>query len=225
MRDKGEMRQRRAGSDNLGAGDADAGIGLLGHMGVDVGWAARGAGSHVAVDRRLHDRVVDERHPLLAEAVPAARILVVGLVELGIGAESGEKRRLVVWRAAEPAISQPRPRGDRVASSYLFLGRTRRHEIAVSEAAPFGRAAQRILLLGVVAMQRVVKPRNHPRCIAKGRMLGDFFYALAIDPHLPAIVETVEKLLSRIGKRGHVRGSPCEALPTGYLMHLLRGGL
>jgi hypothetical protein len=96
MGDKGEMGQRRAGGDNLGAGDADAGVGLLGHMGVDVGRAARGAGSHVAVDRRLHDRVVDERRPLLAEAVPAARILVVGLVKLRIGAESGEKRRLVI---------------------------------------------------------------------------------------------------------------------------------
>ena len=208
MRDKGEMGQRRAGGDDLGAGDADAGVGLLGHMGVDVGRAARGARSHVAVDRRLHDRVIDEWHPLLAEAVPAARILLIRLVKLRIGAERGEKRRLVVGRAAEPAISQPRPRGDRVTSSYLFLGRTRRHEIAVGEAAPFGRAAQNILLLGVVAMQRVVKPRDHPRCIAKGRMLGDFLYALAVDPHLPAVVEAVEKLLTGIGKRGHVRCLP-----------------
>ncbi len=100
MRDKSEMRQRRAGSHNLGAGHADAGVGLLGHVRVDVGWTARCAGRHVAIDRRLYDRVVDEGHPLLAKAVPAARILLVGLVELGIGAQGREKGCLVVGRAA-----------------------------------------------------------------------------------------------------------------------------
>ena len=58
-----------------------------------------------------------------------------------------------------------------------------------------------MLFLGMVAMQRIVKPRDHPRRIAKGRMLGDVFYALAVDPHLSAVIEAVEKLLTRIGKR------------------------
>jgi hypothetical protein len=177
-------------------------------MGVDVGRAARGARSHIAIDRRLHDCVVDERHALLAEAVPAACILLVGLVKRRIGAKSGEKGCLVVGRAAEPAIGQPRPRGDRVAGRNLVLHRTWSHEIAVGEPAPFGRTAQQILILGVISVQRVVKPCNHPRGIAKGRMFGNFLYALAVDPHLPPVVETVEKLLTRIGQRGHVRCLP-----------------
>ena len=170
-------------------------------MGVDVGRAARGAGGHVAVDRRLHDRVVDERHALLAVAVPAARILLIGRVELGVGAEGGKERRLVVGRAAEPAIGQPRPRCDGIAGRNLVLHRTWSHEIAVGEPAPFGRTAQQIRFLGVISVQRVVKPRNHPRGIAKGRMFGNFLYALAVDPHLPPVVQTLEKLFAGVRKR------------------------
>ena len=208
MRDKGEMGQRRTGGDDLGAADADAGVGLLGHMGIDVGRAARGAGGDVAVDRRLHDRVIDKRRPLLAVAVPAERILMVGLVELRIGAERGEKGRLVVGRAAEPAIGQPRPRRDRIAGGDLFLGGARRNEITVGKAAPFGRAAQDAFLLGVIAMQRVVQPRHHPRGVAEGRVLGDLSDALPVDPHLPPVVEAVEKLFTRIGKCRHFNALP-----------------
>ena len=96
MGDKGEMRQCRAGRDHLCAGDADAGIGLLGHMRVNVGRASRGAGGHVAVDRRLHDCVIDEWHPFLTKAIPAARILLVRLVKLRVSAERGEESRLVI---------------------------------------------------------------------------------------------------------------------------------
>ena len=62
VRDERVVRQRRAGGDDLGAADEDAGVGLLGHAHVDVGRAARRAGRHVAVHRRMDDRVVDERH-------------------------------------------------------------------------------------------------------------------------------------------------------------------
>ena len=96
MRDKGEMRQRRAGGNDFGASNPDPGVGLLRDMRINVNGAARSAGSHVTVDRRLDDRMVDERHPLLAEAVPAPRILLIRIVKLGIGAERGEKRRLVI---------------------------------------------------------------------------------------------------------------------------------
>ena len=57
-----------------------------------------------------------------------------------------------------------------------------------------------MLFLGMVAMQRIVKPRDHPRRIAKGRVLGDVLYALAVDPHLSAIIEAVEKFLAGIGE-------------------------
>jgi hypothetical protein len=40
-------------------------------MRIDVGRAAGGSWSFVAVDRRMHDRMIDERYPLLAEAIPS----------------------------------------------------------------------------------------------------------------------------------------------------------
>ena len=57
-------------------------------------------------------------------------------------------------------------------------------------------------------MQRVVEPRHHPRGIAEGGMLGDVLDALAVDPHLSAVVEAVEKFLAGVGKvRRHVKVS------------------
>ena len=85
MRDKGEMGQRRAGSDDLGAGHINAGVGLARHMRVDVGRTARRARRHVAIDRRMDDRMVDIGYPLLAVAVPVPRIRLVGRIEFGIG--------------------------------------------------------------------------------------------------------------------------------------------
>src|SRR5262249_48343783 len=51
MGDKGEMRQRRSGGDNLGTGDADPGIGLAGRTSINIDRAARFTRRHVAVDR------------------------------------------------------------------------------------------------------------------------------------------------------------------------------
>src|SRR5712692_1258605 len=99
MRDKGEMGQCRSGGDDLGAGDANAGIALTGGMRVDVGRATRHAGRHVAVDWRMDDRVVDEWYPLLAVAVPVAGIFLVRVIELGIGAQCREEGGLVIGRA------------------------------------------------------------------------------------------------------------------------------
>ena len=55
----------------------------------------------------------------------------------------------------------------------------------------------------MIAMQRVVEPRNHPRRVAEGRMLGDVLDPLAVDPHLSAVIEAVEEFLAGIGKRRH----------------------
>ena len=106
MRDEGVVGQRRAGRHHLGAGHDDAGVGLLLHVAVDVADLLRRA---VAVDRRMDDGVIDERHALLAELVPALGVLLPGIVEVGIGAERAEERRLVVRRAAEPAVAEPAP--------------------------------------------------------------------------------------------------------------------
>ena len=212
MRDKGEMGQRRAGGDDLGAGDVDPGIGLAGHMRIDVSRAARRTRSHVAVDRRVDERMVDERYPLLAVSVPAPRIFLIGLIKFRIGAQRREKCGLVVGRPPEPPIGQARPGRDRVAAGDQLLGGARRHEIPMGEAAPFGRAGQHALAIGMVAMQRVVESGDHPRGIAKGRMGGHVLDPLAVDPHLPAVVEAIEEFLAGVGKRSrHGSGFPVRA--------------
>ena len=113
MRDEGVVGQHRAGRHHLGAGDDDAGVGLLLDMRADVRHLVRRT---VAIDGRMDDRVVDEGHALLAELVPAPRVVLIGIVEIGVGAERGEERRLVVGRAADPAVGDARPFGDRVAA-------------------------------------------------------------------------------------------------------------
>ena len=62
-----------------------------------------------------------------------------------------------------------------------------------------------MLAAGVVLMQRVVEPCNHARAVLKRGMFGDLLDALAIDPDLAAVVETVEKFAAGIGQ--DLRGS------------------
>src|SRR5262245_10692374 len=121
MRYECVMRQRRAGRDHLGAAHMDATVGLLRHVTVDVLPARGRARCRVAVDRRMDDRVVDEWYALAALAIPAPRILLIGRVELGVGAERCEERGLVIGRAAEPAIGDARPFGDRIAAIHLLV--------------------------------------------------------------------------------------------------------
>ena len=150
----------------------------------------------VAVDRRMDDGVVDEGHALLAVLVPAPRVVLVRLVELGIGAERAEERRLVVGRAAHPAIGELRPLGDGVAPRDHLVERLRGLEERVRHAtvAGFGRQQDFVLALGVV--QRVVQPRHHPRGVAEGLVLGHVLDPLAVDEDL-----------APVGERGEVVGA------------------
>ena len=168
MGDEGVVGQHRSGGDHLGARHDDAGVGLLLDVAADVADFVRRA---VAVDRRMDDGVVDEGHALLAVFVPAPRVVLVRLVELGVGAERAEERRLVVGRAAHPAIGELRPLGDGVAPRDHLVERLRRLEERVRHAAVagFGRQQDLVLALGVV--QRVVQPRHHPRGVAERRCL------------------------------------------------------
>src|SRR5215472_8174459 len=142
--------------------------------------------------------MTDKWYPLLAEAIPAARVLLKGLVEFGVAAERRGERGLVVGRAPVPTPSQPRPGGDCVAPGDKVLGRARRDKVLVREAAPLGRRGQHICLFRMIAVQGIVEPRDHPRRIAESGMLGDVLYPRAIDPHLAAVVEAVEKFLSGV---------------------------
>ena len=114
------MGQRRVGGHHLGAGDVDAGVGLLLDGDVDV---LDLLDRLVAVDRRIDEGVVEIEHGLLRALVPGARVVGELAVELGIGAERVEECGLVVGAAAHPAVGDARPGGDRVALRDHFLAR------------------------------------------------------------------------------------------------------
>jgi hypothetical protein len=191
VRDEREVGQRRAGRDHLGAADVDAGVALLDHLDVDVRAVRR---RQIAIDRRMHDRVVDVPGALLGLAVPAGRVRLEALVEHGVRAERAQERPLVVGRPAHPAPGASLPVGDRVALGDLLLDRVRGAEEAVREASPFGRDGENVLALRVV--QRVVHARDHPCRVAERRMVGDLLDALAVDPDLAVILEAREVLVA-----------------------------
>ena len=196
--DEGVVGQHRAGRHHLGAGDDDAGVGLLLDVAADVGHLVR---RPVAVDRRMDDGVVDEGHALLAELVPAPRILLVGIVEVGIGAERRQERRLVVGRAAHPAVGDAGPFGDGVAAGDQLLERLRRLEEGVGHAAVAGVGRQQDLVLALGVVQRVVEARHHAGGVAEGRMRGDVLDALAVDVDLAAVAQRVEIFRAGLRRR------------------------
>src|SRR5437899_12026975 len=65
----------------------------------------------------------------------------------------------------------------------------------VAARAGIGRARQLCLRGRIV--ERVVEPRQHAGGIAKGWMRRDVVDALAVDPDLAAVAETLEELLAR----------------------------
>src|SRR6266446_7347385 len=92
--------------------------------------------------------------------LPAPRIFLVRLVKAVIAAGCRPQSGFEIGRPAEPAIGYPRPFGDRIAPGSEVSGRTRCDEIAMGEAAPFGRTGQNPRFLVPVAMQRIVQPGN-----------------------------------------------------------------
>ena len=167
MGDEGVVGQHRAGRHHLGAGDDDAGIRLLLHMRADVRHLVR---RPVAVDRGMDDGVVDEGHALLAEAVPALGVVLIGIVEIGIGAERRQERRLVVGRAADPAIGDARPFGDGVAARRAgppaIFGALKKACVMPPLPVSVG-ISDPVFALRVV--QRVVEAGDHAGGVAEGR--------------------------------------------------------
>ena len=192
--DEGVVGERRARRHHLGARHDDAGIRLLLHVAVDVAHLLR---RQVAVDGGMDDGVVDERHALLGELVPALRVVLPGRVELGVGAERAEERGLVVGRAAEPAVADLGPLRDRVAAGDRLLHRLGALEVGVRHAAVagVGRHQQFVLVLGVV--QRIVEARDHACGVAEGRVRGDVLDALAVDVDFAPVAQRLEELLAR----------------------------
>ena len=190
------VRQRRRGRDHLGAGDIDAGVGLLLDGDEDVLHLVGGAG---AVDRRIDDGVVHEQDVFLRAAIPALRVVGELSVELVIGAERVHQRRLVVGRAPHPAVGHARPGRDGVALADHVLARARDAEefVGVAAGAGIGRPGQHGLALGIV--QRVVEPRDRARGIAERRMRGDVLDPLAVDIDLAPVAQACE--IFRAGER------------------------
>ncbi len=193
------MRERRRGRDHLGAGDIDAGVGLLldgdEHV-LDL------IGGALAVDRRVDDGVIHEQDVFLRTPVPALGVLGELSVELVIGAERVHQRRLVVGRAPHPAVGHPCPGRDGVTLRYHVLARARGAEEFVGVAARpgVGRRSQHVFGLRIV--QGIVEPCDRARGIAERRVRGDVVNTLAVDIDLAPILEAREIFRARERPRG-----------------------
>ena len=82
----------------------------------------------MAVHRRVEEGVIEKRHPLLGFPIPAPGVVLVGLIEVGIGAQGGEEGGFVIGRAAHPAIGHAGPGGDRIACADEVISTGRRPE-------------------------------------------------------------------------------------------------
>ena len=133
--------------------------------------------------------------------VPALRIVGELLVHREICAERVHQRRLVVGRAAHPAVGHARPLRDRLALAEQVLARFGDPEELVGEGAGagVGRARQHGLLL--LVMHRVVEPRDRAHRIAECRMRRHVVDFLAVDVDLAAVAQAVDVLLAGEGLR------------------------
>jgi len=88
VRHEGEVGQNRSRRYDLCTRDDDPCVGFLFHMDTDVGDFVRRT---IAIDRRMNDRVIDEGDTFLAVAIPAAGVLLVRRIEVGVRAERCEE--------------------------------------------------------------------------------------------------------------------------------------
>ena len=205
MRDEGVVGQHRAGGHHLRARHHDPGVGFLFDVTANIADLARRA---IAVDRRMNDGVIDERHALLAEFVPALGVVLIRIIELGVGAERRQKRRLVVGRTAEPSVGELRPLGDGVPPGQQIVERFRRLEERVGLAAVAGVSRHHDLVGVFRVVQRIVKPGHHARGVAEGRVRRDVLHALAVDVNRAVVAERLDIFragLRRVGAHRAVR--------------------
>ena len=186
--------ERRSGRDDLGAADDDPVVALLLDVHEHVADVLQ---RPVAVDGRVDDRVVPVQDPLLGLAVPAPGVVLVGLIEVGVGAQRGQERRLVVGAAPQPPIAQTGPLGDRlqVADAVLGAARVAEELVGAPAAAGVGLGGDHVAGRGIV--QRVVQPRDRPGGVTERRVRRDVLDPLAVDVHLPAVAQALQILLAR----------------------------
>ncbi len=194
--DEVEVGEGGSRGDDLCAAHDQAGVGLLFDVDIHVPHIV---GHRGFVDRRIHEGVVEKEAALLREAVPALGVLVVGLVELGVGAERAGQARFVVGGAPHPAVGDPRPGRDRLSRLNDLFGGARHFVEGMGEAAVarVGGRGEHLPPLGVV--KRVIHPRDHPSRVAERGVVHHVFDPLAAEPDLAVVREAREVLSAGIG--------------------------
>src|SRR5262249_50096295 len=143
---------------------------------------------------------------LLGGAVPSPRIVLVRRVVLGVAAERGEERRLVVGGAAHPAIREARPTGNGVPARDEIVRARGGAEVSVREAPGTGIGGTREHGLGRRLVERVVEPRHHSGGVAKAGVGRDIRDALAVDPDLAPVAQALQELRPGEWTLGYRRG-------------------
>ena len=207
------MRERGSGGDHFRAADDQAAVGFLLDVHVDV---AHFCQFLVAVHRRIHDRVIDEGDFLLHLLVPAPRVFLERLVEVGVGAERGEEGGLVIRAAAHPAVGHARPLGDGIARAHHLFGVARGLEEFVRVAAAAGVGLGSTACLALI-VQSIVQAGQHPDGVAEGRMGGDVLDPFAVDPDLAPVAQALDVFL-----RGE-RLRSCRSVQNGRLSIFFAG--
>src|SRR5260221_3606665 len=90
------------------------------------------------VGGRIDDCVVQKEAFLLHLAIPVERVLLVWCVEIRIGPQCTRETRLVVGRSTHPAVRNPGPLGDGIATADKVVGATRDLEELMGETAVTG---------------------------------------------------------------------------------------
>ena len=193
VRDEVVVRERRAGGDHLRAGHHDALVGFLDRVDEDV---VDLVDVLVAVDRRVHQRVVHEEDLLLGLLVPTPRVVGVRRVVVGVRPVRREECGLVIRAPAHPAVRHALPGGDRVAPLDQILGRPRRLEIGVrvTTVAGVGWRGQHVLRRRIV--EPVVQAGHAANAVPERRMRRHILDLLTVDPDLATVPEAVEVLLA-----------------------------
>src|SRR4030095_10098837 len=143
---------------------------------------------------RMQNRVVQEHHALLGLAIPAFGVILIGRIEVGVGIEGGEERGFVVGSSTHVTESESLPRGDGVTATDQVFTAARRAVERVSETAVagIGLGGEHSALRGI--MQGVVEARNRSGTVTEGRVFGHVLHALAVDPHLAVVTDTLKIL-------------------------------
>ena len=160
----------------------------------------------------MDDCVVPVEDPFLSLPIPAPGVVLVRLVEVGIGPECGQERRLVIRASPEPSVADPCPFGDRLEVAHTVLDRPREAEELVGHAVAAGIGPGRDHLAPLGIVERVVEPRDRSRRVSERRVGRDVLDPLPVDVDLAAVADALQILVP-----GERLGCPRAALE--HLVH------